>query len=98
MLMEKKKLPEILITELFLVKADWTRTFMGEIRRETDNNGNEIVLGVVIVNEGKIWSNASTQEDLMKNMDDICLMKLDEDLHSGSGVTSNIAGTKYSLN
>ncbi len=96
--MEKKKLPEILITELFLVKADWTRTFMGEIRRETDNNGNEIVLGVVIVNEGKIWSNASTQEDLMKNMDDICLMKLDEDLHSGSGVTSNIAGTKYSLN
>ena len=98
--MEKKKLQEIQITELFLVKAgnDFTRTFLGEIRREVDEDGNPIVTGKVIVQEGFIWSKASSQEALMKNMDDICMMKLDEDLHSSSGVTSNLAGTKYYLN
>ena len=98
--MEKKKLQEIQITELFLVKAgnDFTRTFLGEIRRETDDNGNEIVLGKVIVQEGFIWSKASSQEELMKNMDDICMMKLDMRLHSDSGVTTKIFDNEFFLN
>ena len=98
--MEKKKLPEIQITELFLVKAgnDFTRTFMGEIRREIDDIGNEIVLGVVIVNEGKIWSKAASQKELMKNMDDICVMKLNSELHSDGGVTTKIFDTDFFLN
>ena len=99
-LMEKKKLPEIQITELFLVKSgnDFTRTFLGEIRRETDDIGNEIVLGVVIVNEGKIWSKASSQEELMKNMDAMCVMKLDNGLHSHAGVTIAITDADFFLN
>ena len=81
--MAKKKVnPGITLTELFLVKADWSRTFMGEIRREKDCDGNPVVLGVVIVREGKIWSKASNQKELMKNMNDICRMKLDMGLHS----------------
>jgi len=80
------KLPDTIITELFLVKADWTRTFLGEIRRETDNNGNPVVLGVVILNEVKIWNKASTQEELMKNMDDICILKLDYGTQRKNGI------------
>jgi hypothetical protein len=99
--MEKKRiLPEIIITELFLVKAgnDFTRTFMGEIRRETDENGNPLLMGEVIVHEGKIWSMASSQEDLMKNMDSICKLKLDGGLHSHAGVTIKIFDTDFYLN
>ena len=99
--MEKKRiLPEIIITELFLVKAgnDFTRTFMGEIRREIDVSGNPLVMGEVIVQEGKMWSKTSSQEELMKNMDDICVMKLDMRLHSDSCVTTKIFDTEFFLN
>jgi hypothetical protein len=97
--MEKKKLPqEFEITELFLVKADWTRTFIGTIRREVDGDGNPLVLGEVIVHEGKIWSKASNQEELMKNMDEICIMKLDMGLHTNSGVTIKLFEKYCALN
>lgn len=96
--MEKKKLPEIQIAELFLVKADWSRTFIGTIRREIDGDGNPLVSGEVIVQEGKLWSKASSQEVLMKNMDDICRMKLDIGLHSHAGVTTQIFGEDFFLN
>jgi hypothetical protein len=85
---KKKKITELIITELFLVKADWERTFIGEIRRETDVDGCPVVMGKVIVQEGLIWSKASNQRELMKNMDDICKMKLDMGLHSNVGVQS----------
>ena len=98
--MEKKKLPEIQITELFLVKAgnDFTRTFLGEIRREVDGDGNLVVMGMVIINEGKVWSKASSQEELMKNMDDICIMKMDMGMHSHPGVTTKIFDADFFLN
>ena len=47
---------------IVLVKADWQRTFIGTIRRETDVDGNPVVMGDVIVKDGKIWSKASNQE------------------------------------
>jgi len=96
--MEKKKLQDIQIKELFLVKADWTRTFVGTIRKKVDDNGNPIVCGEAIVQEGMIWSLASNQEELENNMDELCLMKLDMGLHSDSGVTMTIFETKFFLN
>ena len=69
---KKKKLPQIQITELFLVKADWNRTFMGEIYREKSEDGKEIIRGNVVVNEGKIWSSGESQDELAKNLDDLC--------------------------
>ena len=98
--MEKKKLPEIQITELFLVKSgnDFTRTFMGEIRREVNKDGNPVVIGKVIVQEGFIWSKASSQEELMKNMDYICMLKLHYGLHENSGVTTKIFELDFFLN
>jgi hypothetical protein len=84
--MAKKKVKlGITLTELFLVKADWGRTFAGEIRRELDCDAKPVVMGVVVVHEGKIWSKASTQKELMKNMDGICTMKLDMGLHEEPG-------------
>lgn len=71
---------------------------MGAIRRETDNDGNQIVIGSVIVHEGRIWSKAGCQEELMKNMDDICRLKLDYGLHSHSGVVTNVSGHDFFWN
>jgi hypothetical protein len=94
-----KELPtNLIITELFLVKADWYRTFLGEIRREFDSQSKPIVLGKVIVHEGYIWSHASNQEELMENMNNICVMKLDMNLHSFSGETTQINGERFFLN
>jgi hypothetical protein len=95
--MEKKK-SSIEITELFLVRADWHRTFMAEIIRETTINGKEFVRGTVIINDGKAWSTGNSQEELAKNPDDICTLKLDYSLHSDSGVTTTIFKTKFYLN
>jgi hypothetical protein len=95
---KKRKLPEIVITELFLVKADWQRTFTGTIRRETDVDGNTVVMGEVIVQEGTIWSKATNQDELMKIMDDICIMKLNYELHSHAGKTVKLFNIDFSLN
>jgi hypothetical protein len=96
--MAKKKLPGIEITELFLVKADWNRTFMAQIIREKTCDDKNIIRGIVIINEGKVWSVADNEEELGEYLDDICLMKLDYDLHSNAGVTAEIFGEDFSLN
>jgi hypothetical protein len=99
MYMEKKKnLPPIEITELFLIKADWNRTFMGEIIRETTADGKEFVRGSVIIEEGKAWSTGESQSELAKNLDDICLMKLDMGLHFHAGVTYKVFGVDFFTN
>ena len=99
--MEKKKSPqEFEITELFLVKAgnDYRRTFVGQIYRGTTKEGISIVRGSVVVYEGRIWSSADNQEELGKYLDDLCVMKLDYNLHSNMGESILIAGTPFFLN
>ena len=71
---------------------------MGDIRREVDEDGNPVVIGKVIVHEGFIWSKASSQEELMRNMDAICLLKLDKGLHSNLGVSIEIFEGSFFLN
>ena len=97
---KKKILPEIEITELILIKhvSGYKRTFFGEIRRETNADGNPLLMGKVIVQEGKIWSKASSQEELRKNLDDICTMKLDCGLQEDTGETIKIFDEDFFLN
>lgn len=95
--MAKKKLPEIEITELYLVKADWNRTFIAQIIREKTEDGTEIIRGSVIINEGKAWS-VGSEENLGTYLDAICSMKLDYGLHEKAGITSTIAGEDFFLN
>jgi hypothetical protein len=96
--MAKKKLPEIEIIEFFLVKADWHRTFMAQIVRDKTTDGQDIIRGSVVVNEGKIWCVAGSEEELGNYLDDICIMKLDYGLHEKAGITLNIAGEDFFLN
>jgi hypothetical protein len=99
--MKKKKSPDLdnlIITELMLVKADWNRTFVAEICRETTSEGVPIVRGTVVVNEGKIWSSAKTQEELGKYLDDICFMKFHMGLNSISGIKLIFHDVCYFLN
>ena len=87
----EKKLPKIEISELFLVKADWDRTFLGKIIRETTADGRNIVRGSVIIDEGKAWSAAYSQDKLADNLDDICTLKLDYSIHSDAGKYINLS-------
>lgn len=98
--MDKKKTPGLMITELILVKPgdDFTRTFMGEIRRETDSDGKPVLRCEVVINEGTAWSMATDEAELLKNMDDLCKMKLDCELHSHVGMTVRIFGEAFFLN
>jgi len=93
-----EKLPNLEISELFLVKADWNRTFMGQIIRETTPDHQEIIRGSVIINEGKAWSAANTEEELGIYLDDICTLKLDYDLHGNPGRVGVIAETIFNFN
>ena len=98
--MEKKKLPDLQITELFIVKCgeDWNRTFMAEIVREKIEDREEIIRGTVVINEGKAWSVSSTEEELGTYLDDLCSMKLDHNLHLSAGVATQISGEDFFLN
>ena len=92
-----EKMDRFQITELILVKADWNRTYIGSIKRESDG-GQSVVRGAVKVDEGRIYSMAGNQDELGKNMDAICIMKLDYGLHESAGVFTEICDTKYFLN
>ena len=93
-----KNLRHLIITELFLVKADWNRTFMGEIIREKLDNGKEFLRGSVVVNDGKIWCCAETEEELGRCLDDICTLKLDHNIHDKPGKIEILAATGFFLN
>jgi hypothetical protein len=99
-MMKKKPHPDIEIVELILVKCgnDYDRTFMGTIKRELDSEGTPVLCGSVIVGEGKIYCCAATEDKLCQDLDEICLMKLDYNLHSSVGVATKILDTDLFLN
>jgi hypothetical protein len=99
--MKKKKsmdLENLKISELMLIRADWQRTFVAEFCREITSEGVSIVRGSVVVNEGKIWSRADTQEELGKYLDDISILKLDYCLHLSHGVITDLSGMSFHMN
>jgi len=96
--MKKKKLPDLQIVELFLVKADWNGTFMTEIISEKSNDGKEIIRGSVVVNEGKIWCVAESEEELGNYLDEMCILKLGYNQHSNAGIAKTIFYDNFFLN
>ncbi len=96
--MAKKNLPPLQIIELFLVKSNWRKPFVGEIKREKTKNGSEICRGTVVVNEGRIWSIGESQDELGNNLDALCELKLDYGLHEDAGIFIKISGFEYFLN
>ena len=93
-----KKKGEFEMTELFLIKAgktDWSRTFIGSIKRETSDEGEPVVRMKVVVEEGMIVGMARNQDELGAKLDDVCLMKLDYGLHSKDGPKSKILDSDF---
>lgn len=83
------------LTELMLVRAwDWIRTFVG-VQKEIGDN---LYLGNVIVNEGEIISIAKSEKELMSNLNDMCVLKLDHGLHGIDGKYKKMSGFKIYIN
>jgi hypothetical protein len=96
----KKNFPDIEITELFMAKRGkkgWDTCFHGVIHREKDDEGNETgVNGTIFMpGEGMIWSRDTDQWKYGENLDDIVELRLDHNIHSATGVTSELACIKY---
>ena len=100
MAMKKKKIRDIEITELIILKcgSDWTATFTGTINREKDQKGNPVIRGTAVINEGKAWSVANSEEKLENNLDEICWMKIKMGLHEIKEVTTTLCETEFNLN
>lgn len=96
--MDKKKDDIIKFTQLTMAKADWGRTFLGEMHHHQDVDGNKFVTGTVVINECQIWSLAEDKYKLSKNLDGLCKHILDFNLHARAGITSEIVGTLFFLN
>jgi hypothetical protein len=97
----KDKKSGIELTELFMGKAGktgWDRCFHGIIKRETDADGNPVVIGRIKVGDGFILAQAANQDVLGEHLDELALMVLDMGLHENEGLSTLIAGTHYFLN
>jgi len=71
---------------------------MATIIREKTKDDRDIIRGNVVINEGKAWCVAYTEEELGTNLDDICILKLDHNLHFNAGVAVQIFGENFFLN
>jgi hypothetical protein len=72
------------LVELFMAKAGrhgWDRCFHGIIRRETDIEGNPVVIGKIKVNDEYIIASASDQWKLGEKLDEMVLFVLDKKFH-----------------
>jgi hypothetical protein len=86
------------ISEIFLVKADWGRTYLGHIFRVNDFEGNEFVFGKVIIENNVVISKANNEVELKHRLDDTCILILDHNLVNSRVVIDEIAGEPFNLN
>lgn len=85
--MEKYK-----ITELIMVKANWNKTFIGAMTQNKDTEGNISYGGSVIIEEGKIVSSGVSADELRTKLDEMCKLKLENNLHNLKGSSMEIFG------
>ena len=97
--MSKKEKEGFEICEMFMAKADKYRCFFGTIKRFEDHDGNTAVFSkIVMPNDGYICAKERDQKKLGRNLDEMCVMILDEGLHDNAGVSTEIFGGRYFLN
>jgi hypothetical protein len=96
--MDKKKTDRFQVTEMFGAKAGKDRFFTGMIKRWKDDKGNPFVFSRIVMPNGLLCSRAPDQRMLGENLDKICIMILDNGLHSQAGVTTKIFDTDFFLN
>ena len=81
--------------ELFLVAADVNRTYVASMLTKYDDEGHEFVTASVKIVEGEVISAAPTRVKLENNLDAICILKLDYNIHEQLSITSEIISTQY---
>ena len=96
--MDNEKKDKFQINEMFMAKADVNRCFFGIIKRGKDDDGKPYVFSRIKMKDGLLCGRASDQNSLGVNLDEICIMILDKNLHSDAGVSTEIFGGKYFLN
>jgi hypothetical protein len=96
--MDKDKKNKFEIIEMFMAKTSPDNCFFGCIKRLKDENGNPFVFSRILMPDGLLCASANDQKVLGKNLDEICIMILDKNLHGNAGVSTEIFGGKYFLN
>ncbi|MGD0584107.1 MAG: hypothetical protein ABR974_14330 [Bacteroidales bacterium] len=86
------------ITELFMAQVDVNRCFYGCIKRLKDKDGNPYVFSRIVMPEGFICARETDQKALGENLDKMCVMVLDKNLHGDAGKSTEIFGTHFFLN
>ena len=96
--MSKRENDRFEINEMFMAKADVNRCFFGIIKRSKDEDGNPYVFSRIKMQDGLLCASAHDQKILGKNLDEICIMILDKNLHDNAGVKTKIFETDFFLN
>ena len=69
------------LAELFLIAADIHRTFVATRLERQHDNGEKFYTAIVKVHEGEIISASESESGVEKNLDIMCILKLDYELH-----------------
>ena len=79
-----KKDERFQMTELFMAKADWERTYVGSLKRDSAH-GKKVFRGSIIIEGNKVVGANQDEEGLYTAMDDMCVLILDHGLHESRG-------------
>ena len=87
--------PKWELTELFLVESDIYHGFMGQLKNDSKNN---VFYGKVKINDGEAVSMSKDKKVVEDNLDIICKMKLNFNLHKTPPKSKTFFGIEYNLN
>ena len=78
------------LAELFLVAADIERTFVATRLEREHDNGEIFYAAIVKVHEGEMVSASESESGVENNLDIMCMLKLDFELHETEAISSLI--------
>jgi hypothetical protein len=78
------------ITEMFMAQADKDRCFYGCIKRLKDDNGKPFVFSRIVMPDGLLCARADDQNELSKNLDEMCILIMDNGLHAQKAISIRI--------
>lgn len=89
--MKRKNLPDIEIVEMFLVKCgnDWSRTYMAQLSRGFDTDGEPVIYGRVIIDSYTVICTGKTEEEIGECLDSIAELILNSDFSKLEEVKSD---------
>ena len=86
------------ITELFMAKADWERTYIGTMQRDKIDDTLTVIRGQVEVEGSMVYVRGNSTEEMWGAADEMVMLILDYDLHQTTGPKTEIFKNDYFLN